>query len=147
MTNLLRQGFRTYLPLRARTTRHARQFRTVLASLFPGYVFVALDLASDRWRSVNGTRGVVSLVMTGAEPVPVPKGVVESLVEISSQQGVVRFDPNLQLGHNVKIIAGPFAEQFGTLERLDGQGRVQVLLEMMGTHVRVASRACQLTPA
>jgi len=30
----------------------------VSAPLFPGYLFVLLDLTRDRWRSVNGTYGL-----------------------------------------------------------------------------------------
>ena len=36
ITNLERQGFRTFLPLRDKTVRHARQFRRIVAPLFPG---------------------------------------------------------------------------------------------------------------
>jgi len=55
VANLERQGFRSFLPVHLKTVRHARQFRTVRAPLFPGYLFVFLDLARDRWRAVNGT--------------------------------------------------------------------------------------------
>src|SRR6202012_3630755 len=44
---LHRQGFRTYLPQYVRTIRHARRLRTVLAPLFPGYIFTILDLERD----------------------------------------------------------------------------------------------------
>jgi transcriptional antiterminator RfaH len=47
----------------------------------------------------------------------------------------------------VKILTGPFADFVGTLERLDDQGRVKVLLDMMGGSVPVMSRACELMPA
>ena len=47
----------------------------------------------------------------------------------------------------VRLLAGPFAEQIGVLERLGGQGRVRVLLEMMGSAVPVTSTADQLLPA
>jgi transcriptional antiterminator RfaH len=147
LANLLRQGFASFLPQRLKTIRHARQFRTVMAPLFPGYLFVSLDLTRDRWRSVNGTMGVVSLVMSGGEPRPVPRGVVEALVELSHDAGVVRFDHDLQVGQRIKMIAGPFADQLGTLDRLDDQGRVRVLLDMMGSVVPVAALAAQLAPA
>jgi transcription elongation factor/antiterminator RfaH len=147
LANLQRQGFTPFLPQRLKTIRHARQFRTVMAPLFPGYLFVSLDLTRDRWRSVNGTMGVVSLVMSGGEPRPVPRGVVEALVELSRDAGVVRFDHDLQVGQRIKMIAGPFADQLGTLDRLDDQGRVRVLLDMMGSVVPVAALAAQLAPA
>ena len=56
--HLRNQGFEVYVPRLRRTTRHGRQFRTTLAALFPGYVFVQFGMSQVRWRAVNGTRGV-----------------------------------------------------------------------------------------
>ena len=147
VVNLERQGFRSFLPVCLKTVRHARQFRTVVAPLFPGYLFVDLDLTRDRWRSVNSTYGVTGLVMGWDQPVRVPPGIVEALVALSAEKGVVRLDRGLRLGQRVKLLAGPFADLIGTLERLDDQGRVRVLLGMMGTYVPVALTSDQLIPA
>ena len=144
--HLRRQAFEIFHPVQLKTVRHARQYRSVYRPLFPGYLFVTLDLARDRWRSVNGTHGVVSIVMNGGEPARVPTGIVESLIATATDSGVVRFDHELALGLRVKILTGPFADFVGTLEQLDDQGRVKVLLEMMGAHVPVMSRACELMP-
>ena len=38
--NLLRQGFRVWLPVMERSRRHARRIETVRGALFPGYLFV-----------------------------------------------------------------------------------------------------------
>ena len=67
-----------------KTIRHARQLRTVQAPLFPGYLFVILDLERDRWLSVRSTFGVSRLITTqDGRPIPVPGGIVESLIERS----------------------------------------------------------------
>lgn len=147
VVNLERQGFRSFLPVRLKTVRHARQFRTVVAPLFPGYLFVSLDLTRDRWRAVKSTYGVTGLVMAGDQPARVPPGIVEALMVLSLEKGVVCLDRGLRLGQRVKLLAGPFADLIGTLERLDDQGRVHILLEMMGAYVPVASTSEQLIPA
>lgn len=72
--HLENQGFRTFLPQRPKTVRHARKFSTVVAPFFPRYLFVVLDLGLDHWRSVNGTFGVANLIMQGDMPNPVPFG-------------------------------------------------------------------------
>src|ERR1019366_2133783 len=74
-THLRRQGFRSFLPRYLKTVRHARKLRTVKAPIFPRYLFVALNLDRDRWRSVNSTMGVVSLFMAHDRPVPAPEGI------------------------------------------------------------------------
>jgi transcription elongation factor/antiterminator RfaH len=141
------QGFRCYMPLFEKTIRHARKLRTVRAPLFPRYLFVILDLARDSWSPVRGTIGVSRLFTTqDGRPVPIPVGVVESLLERSDGQ-VTRLDSNLVRGQRVRILSGPFADFAGTLARLDDAGRVQVLLEMMGTEVPVTLSRSALAPA
>lgn len=147
VANLERQGFRSFLPVHLKSIRHARQFRKVVAPLFPGYLFVTLDLRRDRWRAVNSTYGVTTLVMSGEQPGRVPPGVVETLIELSEGSGMVRLDRDLKIGQRVKLLTGPFANMIGILAQLDDRGRVRVLLEMMGTHVPLASTSDQLIPA
>ncbi|TIT89380.1 MAG: hypothetical protein E5W41_02215, partial [Mesorhizobium sp.] len=69
--HLQRQGFTSFVPRAAKTIRHARRTYTRTAAYFPGYMFVALDVTQQRWRAVNGTIGVRSLIMRGDRPSPV----------------------------------------------------------------------------
>ena len=141
------QGFRTYLPVIEKTVRHARKLKTVRAPLFPRYLFVILNLERDRWLCVRSTIGVSRLVTTqDGRPVPVPMGIVESLIE-RSDENLTRLDAGLTKGQCVRILSGPFADFVGTLARLDGAGRVQVLLELMGTAVPVSLHRSALAPA
>ena len=135
---LANQGFRTFVPRYLKNRRHARKVETVSAPLFPRYIFVVVDRTRDRWRSINGTLGVDRLLMYGGEPQPVPHGVVENLVAAADLEGNIRFDFHLKEGQTVKVMAGPFADLVGQLERLDDNGRVRVLLEILGGTVRVA---------
>jgi transcriptional antiterminator RfaH len=141
------QGFRTHFPTIERTIRHARQLRTLRAPLFPRYIFLVLDLGRDRWLSVWGTVGVSSLYTCNDRPVPVPEGVVETLIANSDEANLALFATGLTTGQSVRILSGPFANFVGTLERLDAAGRVRVLLEMMGTAVPVAVRRSAICPA
>jgi transcriptional antiterminator RfaH len=136
---LQRQGYRVFLPKQMKTVRHARRIRVALAAYFPGYLFVALDLAKDRWRSVNGTLGVAHLVAQGEQPASVPHGVVEALIEAADERGVLA-GPQLKAGQTVRITAGAFADQLAVIERLDEAGRVRVLLEIMGSPAPVSLR-------
>ena len=132
------QGFRTFVPRYWKNRRHARKVETISAPLFPRYIFVVVDQTRDRWRSINGTIGVDRLLMYSGEPQPVPQGVVERLVAAGDAQGNISFGFNLKEGQAIKVVAGPFAELVGQLERLDDGGRVRVLLEILGGKVRVA---------
>ena len=148
--HLANQGYEDFLPLFPKTRRHARKLQTVLSAVFPGYLFVRLDIREQRWRPINGTFGVSRLVMeTETRPKPVPYGVVEALHASVDAQNVLQLDGagDLAMGQRVRVIAGPFAEQIGKLTRLDGQGRVQVLLEILGGATRVELDRGSVTPA
>ena len=145
--NLYRLGFRSFMPRLRRTVRHARRLRDTLQPLFPGYIFVTIDLSKDRWRSVNGTFGVASLIMGAEHPRPVPPGVVEGLVASCERCGAVRLDDGLEIGQKVRILSGPFAETLCRLAHLDDRGRVRVLLEMMGMEVAAQVDRSAIAPA
>ena len=129
---LANQGFYSFLPLREKTRSHARRIETVRVPFFPGYLFVRLDLTRDRWRSVSGTIGVVRLVMHGERPAPVPFGVVESLKETCNRDKVICWKSALTPGQEVRVINGPFADLLGQLENMTENGRLCVLLNIMG---------------
>ena len=46
--------------------------------------------------------------------------------------GLLQLQQHLKPGSRVRLVAGPFAEQLGVLDRLDDNGRIRVLLEIMG---------------
>ena len=119
--HLKNQGFRSFLPRRMKTRRHARKLENVLAPFFPRYLFVSLDLGCDRWRSVNGTFGVARLVMGGERPKPVPRGIVEALMTACDDRDVLRFDVGgrLRVRDRVQVLAGPFADQFGPSDEMN----------------------------
>jgi transcription antitermination factor NusG len=145
--NLHRLGFRSFVPRLRRTIRHARRLQDTLQPLFPSYIFIVIDLSKQRWRSVNGTFGVASLIMGAERPVPVPRGVVEALVASCESCGAVRFDDSLEIGQKVRILSGPFAETICRLADLDDRGRVRVLLEIMGMEVAAQLDRSAIAPA
>jgi transcription antitermination factor NusG len=145
--NLHRLGFRNFLPRLRRTVRHARKLRDTLSPLFPGYIFVIIDLSKHRWRSINGTFGVASLIMGAEQPMPVPPGVVEALVASYANCGAIRLEDGLEIGQKVRILSGPFAETICRLAHLDDRERVRVLLEIMGMEVTTQLDRSLIAPA
>jgi transcription antitermination factor NusG len=145
--NLHRLGFRSFLPRLRRTVRHARRSLETLQPLFPGYIFIIIDLSKHRWRSVNGTFGIASLIMGAEQPRPVPPGVVEALIVSYASCGALRLDDGLEIGQKVRILSGPFNETLCRLAHLDDRGRVRVLLEIMGMEVVAQLERSAIAPA
>ncbi len=138
LVNLERQGFDSFLPLYRRTIRHARRLVSRRAPLFPGYVFVRLDPDRDRWRSVNGTIGVKSIVMAGPVPLPVPAGIVEGLAALVDAHGLIATGGELRSGDRVEVVNGPLASLVGTLIKAESRDRVRVFVELMNAGVPVS---------
>lgn len=148
VANLRNQGFGTFFPRLRKSRKHARRIDTVLVPMFPGYLFVQLKLDGHRWRSVNGTRGVVRLLSFGDQPQPIPVEVVDGLMSSVDDKDVFTFSryERFRVGDNVRLMVGPFAEQLGRIDRLDGRDRVRVLLELMGRSVPVLASVRDVIP-
>jgi len=145
--NLSRQGYRAWLPAIRRARRHARRIDTVHAPLFPGYLFVELDIAREAWSSINGTFGVRHLLSHGERPLPVPEGFVETLRGTVDVSGEVDLAGTMRPGERVRLLAGPFADCVGTLGHLGSGGRVAILLDLLGQKVEAQVSRRMLAPA
>ena len=139
--NLVRQGFRTFLPMQEETKRARGKFITQMRPLFPGYLFVALDMLKGGWRSVNSTYGITRLVSLGKEPTPVPLDLVSQLMLRCDREGKLLPPKLLKPGDEVTMTKGPFTGFVATIETIAPDRRVYVLMELMGAQTRVAVSA------
>ena len=102
-------GFEIYAPrLRdQRTIRGCKVIKTPL--LFPGYVFVLIEL---QWSQARWSPGVVRLVMDGITPAVVPDTVVTSL-KAREVNGLIELPPppRFRRGDRVRVLHGPLAGQ------------------------------------
>jgi transcriptional antiterminator RfaH len=144
--HLTMQGYAVFAPVIRRKVRHARQVAITAAPLFPGYIFVALNVCRDRWRSINGTVGVSSLIMVGDVPLPLPEGLIEALALTQDDEHVMGFGDDFQVDKPVLLRRGPFSDLIGRILHIDARGRVQVLLEIMGRAVPVSTTLANLSP-
>src|SRR5579871_2818901 len=137
--NLLRQGYEIYMPRYLKRRRHARKVDFVAKPLFPRYLFVAVDVATQRWRAIQSTFGVSHLVTVGNEPAAVPDGIVSALKTREDEKGFVTMDarPKFAPGDRVRVLAGAFMDNAGLFNGSADHDRVSILLEMLGRKVRV----------
>jgi transcriptional antiterminator RfaH len=136
--NLTRQGFKTFLPLEEETRQRNGKFISAMRPLFPGYIFVALDVTRGLWRSVNSTYGITRLVSFGKEPRPVPLDLVSQLMLRCDASGKLLPPKILKPGDQVALTTGPFANFVVEVEQIAPDRRVWVLMEFMGGQTRVA---------
>jgi len=146
--NLRRQQFTSFFPRFRKLRRHARRQDTVLAPLFPGYVFVRFDPDRQPWHSINGTFGVRRLVGSmHARPQPMPEAAMQLIMARCHEGIITQLLDSPEPGQAVRIIAGPFADSFASIEKLDGKGRVRVLLDLLGGPCSIDMNLECLAPA
>jgi transcriptional antiterminator RfaH len=124
---LERRGVAVFLPRVLESEREREQ----VAPLFPGYLFVRIDLVAQYYRVV-WTPGVRSFVAFGTVPTPVPEQAVRLIRAGASEAGVIRPSASLRAGDRVQIRSGPLAGLVAVIQRPCSQrGRVQVLLDFL----------------
>lgn len=139
---LRNQNFEVFLPLFKK-----RYFKTSVLykihNLFPGYLFVAFDIESDPWRSINGTRGVKKILCMDKErPSPINPCFIEEMMTKMDKDGYVQIEAaedmlkRFSKGDQVKITDGVFTGRTGTYEMSDKK-RISILLSCIGGQNRV----------
>jgi transcriptional antiterminator RfaH len=137
--HLERQGFQIYLPRYLKRRSHARKIETVAAPLFPGYMFVAIEMATQRWRAIQSTIGVLRLVKNGDHPAAVPNEIVAGMRAQEDEKGLIKFSrpPQFCRGEKIRVLAGAFTDAIGLFDGLADRERVAILLDLLGRQVRV----------
>lgn len=138
--HLSEQGFEAYLPRYKKTRRHARKVDEVLVPLFPRYLFIGIDLETDQWRSVLGTRGVSYLLMANGHPAIVPTNIIQALKDQETGDGLVSINSMALFtkGDKIRVLDGAFKEYIAIFEKMDDKQRVHLLLSCLGREVSVS---------
>lgn len=145
ITNLERQGFETFMPRREETHRRAGQWSTRLKPLFSGYLFVKVPADKRHYRSINGTYGVSRLVaLEAGRPTRVSAALIDALRNRTSEDGLLQPLADLKAGDRVKVVSGPLLGELAEIEAIPEDGRIYVLLDLMGRCVKTELAAQDL---
>lgn len=104
--------------------------KTKTVNLYPGYVFVEMIMSDQAWYVVRNTQGVTGFVGSsgrGTKPFPIPREEIEPILKkMNLIEKVVRSD--YQVGEKVRIIDGPFAEEYGEITGIDVENSQAVIV-------------------
>ena len=107
-------------------------------------MFVAFEPKSAPWRKINGTIGVSKLVSFDGQPKPVPIDLVSGLMQRCDTTGNLLPAKKLAAGDQVELLTGPFSNFIATVETIDIEQRIWVLMECMGQRTRMHVKADHL---
>lgn len=151
--NLLRQGLDEGSVFAPGTALRRSVFNRTKAMIFPGYVFVRLDLDADicvlPWQRINHTRGVIRLLPSHLErPSPLPLGFIEELMVLVDdgefdESRVVELIKRFAPGELVSVISGPLAGRSLDFVRYH-KGALICLTSLLGKEIEVPIREHQV---
>ena len=102
-------------------------------NLFPGYLFVEMNMTDEAWYVVRNTPGVTGFIGSsggGAKPFPVAEEEMQGILrKLGIGQAHVQID--FAVGDRVKILTGPFSGVEGTVEKLDDEQQVATVLTIL----------------
>lgn len=122
---LSREDFEVFLP-RIKNSR-----KNKIEPLFPGYMFVRLNVKLPNWVRIKYLHGVRKILSYGEALIPVP----EAIISVIKQQSIK--DNNffikalsLKAGDKVRFLRGPFEGLEGKFTgEISGKERIKVLLD------------------
>src|SRR3954452_7015097 len=114
----------------------------VQKKVFPGYLLVRMALDDDSWYVVRNTPGVTGFVGNGARPTPLSRKEVENILGTGEkepgQERKVRPRLEYEVGEQVRVVAGPFADFNGAISDIDvARSKLTVLVNIFGRETPV----------
>lgn len=112
--------------------------RTVRRKIYPGYVFVEMEVNDRSWYVVRNTPGVTGFVGSATKPVPLEPQEVRRILKSQGIEKEVRPQISVKIGEQVRIISGPFDNFYATITEINNEkGTLKGLIDMFGRETSV----------
>ncbi|MDR2685644.1 MAG: transcription termination/antitermination protein NusG [Rickettsiales bacterium] len=104
---------------------------------FPGYIVIQMVMNDETFSLVKSTPGVVMFLGQRDKPIPVPEEEVKHLRR-QMEEGAVNIDATYEVGQEVHVIDGPFANFNGVVAEADDlRHRMRVAILVFGRETQV----------
>lgn len=125
VSSLLSQaGFEVFLP----KIKNSRKNK--VDPLFPGYLFVRLNLQVQNWVRIKYLHGVRKILSYGDTFIPIPETMIAIIKRQSIKDNFIINKLALKAGDKVRFLKGPFEGLEGRFSgEISGRERVKILLE------------------
>jgi transcriptional antiterminator RfaH len=133
--NLIKQGYKTFLPLIAASNRNKNRS---LVPVFPRYLFAQINLDLDNWASIKSSIGVSNIVMFSEKFTSIPSNIIQLIQDKLDKSGVYRENFSVvdyKKGDSVTIKEGRFAGIDAIFLSKRSKDRVRLLLKLLNTSV------------
>jgi transcription elongation factor/antiterminator RfaH len=143
---LQERGIRTFLPVVRETHRWSDRKKTVEVPLFGCYVFVRIAPGARERLQVCSTNGVLQIVGTRGEGVPIPDEQIEAVRVLLSEQIPYAAHPFLKIGQRVRIRGGAMDGVEGILTARNGDRTLIVSVDAIQRSLAVRIEGYHVEP-
>lgn len=101
--------------------------------LFPGYIYIQMNLTDEGWHVVKNTPRVTGFV-GGRKPAPLSDDEIESILnQVQMAQDKPKPKYSFDQGEKIKIIDGPFSNFIGSVDEVNlDKGTLKVMVTIFG---------------
>lgn len=129
--HLRNQCYDFFAPKRQETIRTTQIFKKIYRLLFPGYIFIRIDPNSKDVISLNSTFGISRLVRRGDGKVAIlPDEFISNLMDLHNKN-IICEKSDFKKGKKILWIDGPFSGKIGEILKLDQNGRLKILFQIL----------------
>ena len=144
--NLKRQSFKTFLPIEKKIQFKYGKKKIINTPLFLNYMFVEIPYEEKR-HTVSSTYGVSRIISINGAKKPIPTNLVIELTKRCDKNGILMPPKELKQGDKIRVINSPFTEFITTIDQIDAQKRIWILMDIMGrrTKVKLSENQAQIS--
>ena len=113
--------------------------KTVKHKMFPGYVYVQMDMNDETWYVIRNTRGVTGFVGPGSKPVPISDAEVQRIgLDRTQEDKQADIVLDFTVGDTVMILEGNWENKTGVVKQINEHKQTVIIsLEMFGRETPV----------
>lgn len=111
-----------------------------MQKLFPGYVFINANLASEAYNTINAIPKVMGFLGGKNNPQPVADAKMEDILKLSTEQVADQRNVAFEIGETLTVTEGPFESFTGVVEDFDAEKqkvKISVLIFGRATSVEL----------
>lgn len=140
LLNLERQSFNTFRPMIWEMKGAGPGGKRLMRPMFPGYVFIEFDKGQTNWLKIRSTRGISRLISNvSSGPSRLPAALIAELQSRCASNLPLGPKNDFKPGELVHVTDGPFATFLATVEKIDEQARIWLLIDFLGRSARIST--------
>ena len=110
------------------------QKRTTTRKVYPGYMFVQMEVDNETWHVVTSTPKVTGFIGGSRNPPPIPEAEVKRITrQMTEDEDKPKPVVHFERGEEIRIVDGPFATMKGKVEEVNQtRAKLRVMVSIFG---------------